>query len=162
MKKIPKSVKEHISNAHYYLKAANKFPSPTFDAVRISLLLTARENIKIAEEELHAWAQGSKPAKDLYKSHAYKLRDVRDSYSIDRIILGKPGTKAKTITYKSGKDFEKLYQICRYGLRGDSKQLDLIFKRGWNSDAFERALISKIKWEEAAIGMYENLPGYKK
>ena len=95
MKRIPKSVKEHISNARYHLEAANQFPSPIRDADKISLLLTARENIKIAEEELHAWAQGAKPTEDLYKSHAYKLRDVRDTYSIKRIILGKPGTPAK-------------------------------------------------------------------
>jgi len=75
MKKIPKSVKDYISNAKYYLEAANQFPSPTRDAVKISLLLTARENIKIAEEELHTWAQGSKPTKDLYKSH-YKKKSA--------------------------------------------------------------------------------------
>lgn len=162
MKKISASVKEHISNARYYLDAANKFPSPTRDAVRILLLLTARENIKIAEEELHAWAQGSKPTKDLYKSHAYKLRDVRDSYSIDRIILGTPGTPAKTVSYKSGADFEKLHQICRYGLKGNSKDLSSIFSQGWHSDAFERALISKIGWEEMMVKIYEGLPGYGK
>lgn len=162
MKKIPKSVKEYISNARYYFEAANQFPSPTRDAVKILLLLTARENIKVAEEELHAWAQGSKPTKDLYKSHAYKLRDIRDSYSIDRIILGKRGTPAKTISYKSGTDFEKLHQICRYGLKGDSKDLSSIFARGWHSDAFERALISKINWEEMMVKIYEELPDYGK
>ena len=124
--------------------------------------MTARENIKIAEEELHAWAQGSNPAKDLYKSHAYKLRDIRESHSIDRIILGPPGTSAKTVTYKSGADFEKLHQICRYGLKGSSKDLASVFTRGWHSDAFERSLINKIGWEDMMIKIYEKLPNYGK
>ena len=162
MKKIPKSVKAYISNARYYLESANQFPPLIRDGVRILLLLTARENIKIAEEELHAWVQGLEPSKNLYRSHAYKLRDVRDSYSIKRIILGKRGTPPKTVSYRSGSDFEKLHQICRYGLNGDSKDLSSFFARGWHTNAFERALISKIEWEEIMVKTYEELPDYGK
>lgn len=163
MEKIPKTVKEYISNARYYLEAANQFPSPTRDAVKIFLLLTARENIKLAEEELHAWARGSKPTKDLYMSHSYKLRDVGDSYSIDRIILEKPDSPVKTVSYKSGADFKKLHQICRYGLSSnDTKDIATIFSRGWHSEAFERSLISKINWEEMMVKIYESLPSYGK
>ena len=73
MKKIPKSVKAYISNARYYLESANQFPPLIRDGVRILLLLTARENIKIAEEELHAWVQGLEPSKNLYR--ALDLKD---------------------------------------------------------------------------------------
>jgi GTPase Era involved in 16S rRNA processing len=161
MKKIPNSVKDYISNSNYYLEATKFFPSPTCDAVKILLLLTAWENIKIAEEELHSWAQQTKPAELLYKSHAYKFRDVRKSKSIDRIIILPSGT-AKTISYSTGTQFEKLFQICRYGLNGDKKELALIFKTGWFTDDFERFLISKIKWEEMMVKIYEELPDYGK
>lgn len=56
MKPIPDSVKAHISNARYYLEAADKHPAPTKDAVHTLLLLVAWENIVIADTELSAWA----------------------------------------------------------------------------------------------------------
>jgi len=161
MKKIPNSVKDHISNANYYLDATKPFPSPKCDAVRVLLLLTAWENIKIAEEELHSWAQQTKPAEELYKSHAYKFRDVRKSKSIDRIIILSSGT-AKTITYATGTRLGKLIEICRYGLNGGEKELASIFSKGWYSDDFERSLVSKIKWEETMVKIYEKLPNYGK
>lgn len=156
MRKIPTSIKDHISNAHYYLEAANKFPPPTRDAIHILLLLTAWENIQIAQEELSAWAQQTITSKKLYKSHAYKFEKARKS--ITRIILGPPGTPARTIEYSSSTDFEKLILICRYGLKTGSKELANIFERGWHSDAFERSLINKIGWEEMMIEVYESLP----
>ena len=156
MRKIPTSVKDHISNANYYLNAANKFPSPACDAVKILFLLTSWENIQTAEEELHSWAQRTTPAKELYKSHAYKFRNIGKSKSIDRIIVGSNG-KSKTITYHSGSDFQKLLFICRYGPREGSKDLGLLFGRGWFCDDFERSLVSKIKWEETSIKMFESL-----
>lgn len=155
MRKIPISVKDHVSNARYYLKAASKFPSPTCDALHILLLLTAWENIQIAKEELSAWAQQTIPSKKLYKSHAYKFQKANP---IIRIILGPPGTPAQTITYSSDTDFEKLISTCRYGAKTGSKELATLFERGWHSDAFERSLINKIGWEEMMIEVYESLP----
>lgn len=154
MKKIPNSIYDHILNAHHYLKSANKFPYPSDDAVRMLLLLTAWENIKIAEEELSAWAQQTTPSKKLYRSHAYKFQKAQP---IERIILGPRGTPAQTVTYSSDIDFEKLISICRYGPKTGSKDLTSIFERGWNLDTFQNSLISKINWEETAIKMYEGL-----
>ena len=154
MKKIPKSIKDHISNAHCYLDSANKFPHPTCDAVRMLLLLTAWENIQIAEEELHSWVQKTTPSKKLYRSHAYKFHKAKP---IERIILGPKGTPAQTIVYSSDTDFEKLISMCRYGPRTGSKDLILLFKKGWDLDTFQNSLINKINWEEAAIKMYESL-----
>ena len=156
MRKIPTSVKDHISNANYYLEAANIVSHRTSAAVHI-LLLTAWENIKIAEEELHSWAQKIPTANGLYKSHAYKFRNIRRSKSIDRIVVGPPGTQPQTTSYSTGTDFEKLLYICRYGPKGGSKELASIFGKGWFPDDFHRSLISKIKWEEAAVKMFESL-----
>lgn len=153
---LPISIKEHVSNANYCLDAAGKIPYRAFDAIRISLLLTAWENVQIAEEELHSWAQRTTPAKKLYTSHAYKFRNVRKSKSIDQIIISLHG-KAETTTYATDDDFDRLLQICRYGHKTGTKELAKIFKTGWFFDDFERALISKIKWEETSVEMYENL-----
>ncbi len=155
-------MKDHISNAQYYLQATNNFPSRKWDAIRILLLLIARENIKLAEEELHSWAQQTSPSKKPYKNHAYKLRDVRKSKSIDRIILGSPGTPAKILSYSSGNQLSKLLQICRYGPKTGAKELQSIFRQGWHSEDFQRALEIKIDWESMMVGIYEKLPDYGK
>jgi hypothetical protein len=157
MNAIPASVKEHISNARYYLEAADKFPPPTRNAVHILLLLIAHENIEQAKEELSSWAQKTSPNEKLYKSHAYKFKKVRP---IQQIILGERGTTPKTNTYSSVADFQRVLSICRYGPKTGSKSLELIFCRGWFTDEFRNSLISKIKWEEMMVGIYEKLPGY--
>ena len=156
MRSIPKSIKEHISNANYYFEAANRIPPRFFVAVRILLILTAWENVQIAEEELSAWAQRTKPTKKLYTSHAYKFRNVRKSKSIDKIVINSQG-KVDTTSYATDSDFEQLLQICRYGPKAGNKELGVVFKTGWFSDDFERVLASKIKWEENIVEMYENL-----
>ena len=154
MRKIPDSVRDHMSNARYYLEAASTFPYPTYIAVRILLILTAWEHIKIAEEELSAWARQTVPSRDLYKSHEYKFRELRRP--ITRVIQGESGTPAKTIIYSSAADIHKLLSICRYGPRTGSKRLTSIFERGWHTDSFKRSLISKIEWEEMMVNIYEN------
>lgn len=155
MRKIPTSIKDHISNARYYLEAGDKFPSPTRDAVLILLLLTAWENIQIAKEELSAWAQKDIPSKKLYRDHAHKFGKA--SSLITRVILGPQGTPAKTETYSSGADFKRLLSLCRYGYKGDSRQLDSIFKRGWHLNSFRNSLIRRIEREEMMINIYEGL-----
>jgi hypothetical protein len=119
-------------------------------------LLTAWENIKIAEGELHNWIQKTPIPKGLHKSHADKFRDVRKSKSINRIVLGKPGTKAITISYSTDKEFEKLLKLCRYGTGGGSKELKSIFEKGWHFDNFRNGVITKIEWEKMMISIYES------
>lgn len=160
MEKIPQSVKDHISNAQTYLDAANKFPSPMSDAIQILLLLTAWENIKIAQEELSAWANKTEPSKKLYKSHAHKFKKMKRP--ITRVILDKPGKPAQTINYVSERDFEKLLFITRYGPRTGSKNLTAMFEKGWHTDEFRNALINKIQWESTMVTAYEDLPDYGK
>lgn len=136
MKKIPNSVEDHISNAQYYIQAANDLPPRKWSAVRILLLLTAQENVKLAEEELHSWAQGTPVAKRLYKSHSYKLRDIRKSKSIDRIILEPPSTTVKITSYYSGAQLAELLEICRYGPKTGSKDLQPILNKGGSQKTF--------------------------
>ena len=157
-KKIPNSIKDHLSNANCYLESAKKFPYPTCDAVRMLLLLTAWENMKIAEEELSAWVRQTTPSKKLYRSHAYKFQKAPQ---IDRIILGPRGTSPETIIYASDSDFEELISICRYGPKTGSKDLTSIFKRGWNLDTFQNSLIDRINWENTTVKMYEDLMNRK-
>lgn len=156
MRKVPTSIKDHVSNARYYLEAGDEFPSPTRDAVRILLLLTAWENIQIAKEELSAWARKDIPSEKLYKDHAYKFRKAPPPL-ITRVISGPQGTPAKTKTYSSGADFRRLLSLCRYGHKTGSKQLGSIFKRGWHLSSFRNSLIRKIEWEEMMINAYEGL-----
>lgn len=153
---LPISIKEHISNANYYLNAEGKIPSRTFDAIRISLLLTAWENVQIAEDELSSWVECTPLVQKLYKSHAYKFRNVRKSKSIDQISINLQG-KAETTTYATGDDFKRLLQICRYGFETGTKELSKIFKTDWYFEEFKRALISKIKSREKIVEIYENL-----
>ena len=154
--KLPVSIKERISNANYYLDAASRIPLRGFEAIRISLLLTAWENVQIAEEELHSWAQQTPPAQKLYTSHAYKFRNIRKSKSIDRIVINSRG-KAETTSYVTASDFERLLQICRYGFKNGTRDLAVVFKSGWFFEDFERALVSKIRWEETSVKMYEEI-----
>jgi hypothetical protein len=153
MTQIPKHIKDYASNANYYIEAAEKFTYPSHQAVRL-LLLTAWENIKIAEEELNSLIQKTIPSKKLHKSHAYKFEKAPP---IARVEVGLPGTKAKNTFYKSAKDFENLISICRYGSKTGSRELKLMFKNGWFLDHFESSLISKIKWYETSVKMYEEL-----
>jgi hypothetical protein len=155
-KKIPNSIKDHISNAYYYLTGADMISETTHQGIRIFLLLTAWENIQLAEEELDTWAQKTRPTKELYKSHSYKLRKVREFNSIDRIILGPPGTPAQTIKYVTPHQLEQLLQICRYGFKTGTKELSSIFSKGWEVRDFQSSLLTKIIWEETMIKIYED------
>src|SRR3972149_7645369 len=94
------SIKDRISNARYFLEAADKHPSPTKDAVHILLLLIGWENIALAREELSAWANKSNIAKDIYKSHVKKLERLP---GVTRITIDKKG-KPHEKEYRSGKD----------------------------------------------------------
>ena len=154
-RKITDSVYAHISNARYYLNAAQRLPSPISDGVRILLLLTSWENIKIAEEELHAWAQGSKPRVLIYKSHRLKFEDVWKP--IVRVILGPRGTPAKQVEYSTAKQLEKLLEVCRYGPKDGSRELAPYFERRWFTDGFQRGLESKIGWQETYIEAIKHL-----
>lgn len=153
---VPTSVKQYLSNARYYLDAANRLPPPTQDAGHILFLLIGWENIIIADTELSAKAQGSEVGKELHKDHAQKFKDAPE---VLRVIIGKPGTHtpAKEIRYTSPADFAKLRQICQYGLNGDSKDIGSIFHRGWHADDLRRALANKIGWIEMLIKIYEEL-----
>ncbi|MFA6376402.1 MAG: hypothetical protein WCX69_03320 [Candidatus Paceibacterota bacterium] len=155
MSNVPISIKDHIANARYYLKAADKFPSPVQDGVCILLLLIAQENIQLAREELSNWAKQTTPNKKLYKSHAYKFRKARP---ITQIYVGRgDDLYTKTITYKNGVDFEKLFSICRYGPKTGRKELASIFNSGWHLDSFRNSLINNIEWGELMVRIHENL-----
>lgn len=148
MRRIPASIKDHISNAHYYREASDKLSLPIHNAARILLLLTAYENIQIAKGELSAWAQNTPPPKELYKSHDYKFRKVSPITYID------PHTSVET-KYSSGADFKKLLSLCRYGHKTGLKQLALIFARGWQLSYFRNSLIDKMEWAEMMVEIYE-------
>lgn len=155
MRKIPKSIKEYTANARYYLESAKKFPTPTCDAVKILLLLTAKENIKIAEEMLSIWIRKDKQNKKLFKSHQYKFSGSK--HSIERIVFNKNAQQKETISYKTGHQFKELYQICKYGLKNGSKDISSIFKRGWDSESFEIGLYLNVKHMEEKLEEYEKL-----
>jgi len=74
MKKVPKAIYDHVSNAKLYFEAAQKFPPPTNFAVQILLLLVSWENIVIADKKLDAWAQRSAIDEKLLKDHREKFK----------------------------------------------------------------------------------------
>lgn len=153
MKPIPNSIKEHISNAKYYLEAADKHPAPTKDAVHILLLLIGWENIVIADEELGAWAKEEDVDKKIYKSHARKFIKMPE---VTRIILDSTGTKTREFRFSSGKDFEELRMACQYGSNTETEVREL-FKTGWHLDRLRNGLISKIGWIKVLVSAYEGL-----
>lgn len=154
MRPIPNSVREHISNAEYYLEAAEKHPVPTRNAVYILLLLTGWENIALADAELGAWAKKDDVDKKMYKSHASKHKKTPE---IRRIILGPRGTKPKVVSYSTGRDFEKLRMACQFGSNTESVEVKEIFKSGWHLDGLRNKLIGEIKWIRILTGAYEIL-----
>lgn len=156
-KKIPKRVFDHIHNANYWLSAAQKLSRGNLNGVRIFLLLTAWENIKLAKEVLHHWIQKTKPPKELWKSHEYKLQGVHKQYAIVQVSIDSNG-KATPKYYWTGPQLNKLLQDCRYGLSaGDSKNLFLYFEKGWDTRDFERGVINRIGWEETLIEALQEL-----
>lgn len=148
MKQIPNSVIEHISNAKYYLAAADKHPAPTQNAVLILLLLVAWENIVIADHELSAWATETLADPNIRKSHAAKLKDIP---VVKRIIVGPKGTVPKEIDFSTGHDFEELRMACQYGSNTESKDVQKIFQTGWHLDELRNGLINKISWVEVVL-----------
>lgn len=154
MKKIPKSILDHISNAKYYREAADKHPTPTQDAINILLLIIGWENIVIANEELKSWATNVKVAGSFYKSHSVKLKKIPQ---VTRIVLGPSGTKPVEINVSKGKDFEKLRMMCQYGSNTETKEVKELFKSGWHTDGLRNGLIAKIRWVEMLIEIYEDL-----
>lgn len=154
MKPIPESVKERISNAEYYLEAADKHPSPVQEAVHILLLLVAWENIVIADAELEAWAGEEDIDEKVYKDHAHKFKDAPE---ITRNILGPNDTKPREVKFSTGREFSELRMACQYGSNTESKDVEQIFKTGWDVDNFRNTLIEKIGWVEAMVKTYEKL-----
>lgn len=152
MKPIPDSVHHHLANARLYADAATKFLLPTNNAPHISLLLTAWENVAIAEAELNAWAREEDVDEKIYKDHAHKFKDAP---IITRVILGPSGTKAREITFSSGRDFSELRLACQYGSNTESKNVADIFAKGWFTDDFQNSLANKIKWIDTMINIYE-------
>ena len=159
MKKIPKSVSEHIANAKHYLEAADKHPAPTQNAVLILLLLIGWENIVIADHELSAWANEANLDPQIRKSHALKFKDLP---GVTRIILGPKGTIPKEVNFSTGHDFEELRMACQYGSNTESKDIAKIFKSGWHLDNLRNGLINKIGWEEMMLKIYNDLPSTDK
>jgi hypothetical protein len=152
MKPMPDSIQAHISNARYYLDAANKHPAPTQDAVHILLQLIAWENIVIADEELSAWATEDDVDERLYKSHATKYKAVPE---VLRVILGPSGTPPREIRYSSGRNFEELRMACQYGSNTEGKEVKELFKKGWHLDELRNGLIGKIEWVELFIKIHQ-------
>lgn len=154
MNAIPESIKDHISNAKYYLKAADQHPSPTQAAAHIQLLLVAWENIVIADAELTAWVDEDSVDEKIYKDHARKFKDAP---KITRIILGPRGVEPREIEFSTGKEFSDLRMACQYGSNTESKDVNEIFKTGWHVDGFRNALIERIEWTEKMVEIYEGL-----
>ena len=153
MKKPPASIRAWISNARLYFEAARRLPSPEMEAPRILLLLTAMENINIAESELDAWADGTLPDPRVYKSHKIKFEGVRKS--ITQLVFD-ANNKATEIDYVTSKQLDKLLQVARFGPKGKSPDLIAHFSKRWFTDDFERGLDNKIRWTENALNMYED------
>jgi hypothetical protein len=151
MKQIPKSVDEHISNARYYLSAADKHPAPTQNAVLILLLLVAWENIVLADHDLSSWASETNTSPEMRKSHSAKLQKLP---AVTRIILDPKGSPSKEITFSTGHDFEELRKACQYGSNTESKDVQQIFKSGWHLDGLRNGLINKIEWTEMMLEIY--------
>ena len=151
--KMPKSIREHTSNAEYYLSAANKHPTPTRNAVQILLLLIGWENIVIADEELNAWVRKEGVASAVYKSHARKLKDIPE---VIKVIINSNG-KGKKISFSSGRKFKKLRLMCQYGLNTGNKAVADLFKSGWHTDKLRNGLISKIGWLKVYITAVESM-----
>lgn len=152
MRLMPDSVREHISNAEYYLEAAEKHPVPTRNAVYILLLLIGWENIALADAELGAWAKKDDVDEKMYKSHASKHRKTPE---IRRIILGPLGTKPRIIRFSTGRDFEVLRTACQYGSNTEGKEVKEIFKSGWHLDRLRNKLIGEIKWIKTLTSAFE-------
>lgn len=151
---ISQAVYDRIANARYYLEAADKHPQPTRDAVHALLLLTAWENIEIADQELGAWVREDEVDARLYKDHRHKLKDAP---VITRVIIGKPGTgtPVREVNYSTGKGFKKLREICLYG-SADQKDLSKLFRSGWHLDGFRRGLVWRIQWVELFVKIHEH------
>jgi len=157
MAKVPNKAKAYISNANYYLAAARKI-SDDLVGVRIFLLLTAWENARLAEEQLHAWAQKTSVRKRIDKSHPLKLDDVRKP--IIELVQQANG-KLLERCYLSAEQLSKLLETCRYGLNGGETELSSFFSNKkftrWHTDEFERGLESKIAWAIALVKAQEAL-----
>ena len=154
MKKIPNSVYDHIANAKYYLDAADKHPQPTKDAVLILLLLVGWENIAIADHDLSVWVSDTNTDPSIRKSHAPKLKKLRE---VTRIILGPSGTAPKEVKFATGHDFEELRMAVQYGSNTESKDVSKVFKTGWHLDDLRNGLINKISWTEMMLEIYKKL-----
>jgi hypothetical protein len=156
---VPNEIKQFVSNARYYLEAANKFPPPTKDAAHILLLITSWENIVIADKQLHAWASGGQVDPKLLRDHEAKLDEIsKDSY-VQRIIVGPAGKgiPAQEIKYATGKELKELRELCQYGSSSETHEVSKLFARHWFSDDFRRGLVNKIEWTEMSIDIYEKL-----
>jgi len=147
MRQIPKSVSEHIANARYYLRAADKHPYPTENAVLILLLLVGWENIVLADHELSAWADETNTEPSIRKSHAAKLKDLP---TLTRTIIEPSGT-LREIEFSTGHDFEELRMATQYGSNTESKSVENIFNKGWHLDGLRNGLINKIEWVEVVL-----------
>lgn len=145
---------DRIANARLYLEAAQKFPSPTNYAVQILLLLVSWENIIIADQEMHSWAQKSPIDRKLLKDHKEKLKGA---HGISRTIIGPPGTPAKEEKYETPDALKKLREICQYGLSSGPQDINKMFERYWHTEGFERKLVNKIEWVELFVRLHEEI-----
>lgn len=155
---VPESVKQFLSNARYYLEAAEQLPPPTKDAAHILLLITAWENVVIADKQLHAWALGENIDPKLLRDHEAKLKEINERAYVERVIVGPPGkhVPAQEIDY-AGSQLKKLRELCLYGSDNETHEVAKLFRRHWFSDDFRRELVNKIKWTEMSIRIYEKL-----
>ncbi|HET9174033.1 MAG TPA: hypothetical protein VFN56_01990 [Candidatus Saccharimonadales bacterium] len=156
---VPDEIRQFVSNARYYLEAADKFPSPTKDAAQILLLTISWENIIIADKKLHGWAVKEKLDPKLLRSHEAKLDEISKDSHILRVIVEQPGKHipVKKVKYETGAQLQKLREICQYGADDETHELATLFYRGWHSDSFRRSLHNKIEWTELTIRIYEEL-----
>ena len=160
MKAMPQSVKGRIANARHYLEAARRSSGTAHVASRISSLLTALENVRIAEEEMHSWASKDPVTKGLYTSHEVKFSKVH--HGIAQVVFDPQTGKADTVWYKTGSELKELHQTTRYGPDKNSPDVTKHFERGWHTEEFENEITLDIEWEEMMVTVYESLPDYGK
>lgn len=158
MPRVPNEIRDCISNAEYYLEAADRLPDKKENAAHIFLVILAWENLGRARKKLSNWAQ--KNNKKLPNDHAVNLEDPEkfkgSGCYISHIVI-KPGVPALQKDYCTGEELKKLRIICQFGDTGASKNIRKIFASGWHVDRFREFLRRQIDWEKLWLEYYENL-----
>lgn len=157
MAKVPELILQYLSNAEYYLEAADKL-SPPQGAAHILLLIAGWENAVLAEQELSSWSTRQPITPKIHKDHATKLDFIDPQAHILRVIVGEPGTHTpiKEVYYKTGKELKGLMELCRYGSATETRDVRELFRRHWFADSMRNNLSQKIERIRFWVPLYES------